>query len=139
MAGLGYRHMLIILVSALVFTPAAWAMKAENFTFTHLGSKDGLCNQRIFSIVQTADGAIWWSSKSCIERYNGTNISHYTIGQQTKYSDFAGRNIRLVQSHDAKLICMPSTTTGISSGTPRSATASRSARILPARWAARSC
>lgn len=102
MAGLGYRHMLIILVSALVFTPAAWAMKAENFTFTHLGSKDGLCNQRIFSIVQTADGAIWWSSKSCIERYNGTNISHYTIGQQTKYSDFAGRNIRLVQSHDAQ-------------------------------------
>lgn len=76
-------------------------MRAENFTFTHLGSKDGLCNQRIFSIVQTADGAIWWSSKSCIERYNGTNISHYTIGQQTKYSDFAGRNIRLVQSHDA--------------------------------------
>ena len=46
------------------------AQSVEDFTYQHLGQKEGLSSQRIFSLQQTLDGAIWWSAKNSVERYN---------------------------------------------------------------------
>ena len=42
------------------------AQKVSDFTFFHIGQADGMASQRIYSILQTSDGAIWWSSKTII-------------------------------------------------------------------------
>lgn len=86
---------LAALLAALIYSAGGWCQSAGDFTYTHLGQAEGLHSQRIYSIVQTADGALWWSSKSGVERYNGVSISHYLPGDATAYSDFAGKFIKL--------------------------------------------
>lgn len=51
----------LLLVSCLLFLSLRGAaQEAADFTFRHLGQADGLRSQRIYSIVQTDDGAVWW-------------------------------------------------------------------------------
>ena len=86
----------LLLVSCLLFLSLRGAaQEAADFTFRHLGQANGLRSQRIYSIVQTDDGAVWWSTKSDVERYNGVSIRHYLPGDQSLYSDFAGKSIKL--------------------------------------------
>jgi ligand-binding sensor domain-containing protein len=58
--------------------------------------EDGMHSQRVYSILQTSDGAIWWGTKNGVERYNGVTIRHYQLGEQDKYSNDAGRIIKLL-------------------------------------------
>lgn len=74
-----------------------------SFTFTHLGREDGLTLQHIFSICQGQDGAIWWSSKNNVERYNGRTVQPYWLGKDIPYNDLSGRTISLAQSPDGRL------------------------------------
>ena len=67
----------------------------KDFTYSHLSKSDGLDNQRIYSVLQTNDGAIWWSSKHGVERYNGVSIKHYQLGELDIYSDYAGKKVEL--------------------------------------------
>ena len=71
------------------------AQDVDMFTYSHLGPEEGLCSQRIYSICQTNDGALWWSTKMDIERYNGQNIKHYQLSTDKGYSNFAGRSIKM--------------------------------------------
>ncbi len=67
------------------------AQRVEGFTYQHLGQKEGLNSQRIYSLQQTLDGAIWWSAKNGVERYNGVSVKHYQLGSQSMVSILAGR------------------------------------------------
>ena len=71
------------------------ALSVRDFTFLHLGQMEGLCNQRIYSVRQTPDGALWWSNKNDIERYNGVQIKHYRLEKDPLMSTLAGRTIKL--------------------------------------------
>ena len=71
------------------------AQEVDHFTFSHIGSADGMHSQRIYSILQTDDGALWWSSNHGIERYNGVNIKYYALSEIGIYSEVAGRRIEL--------------------------------------------
>ena len=57
----------------------AAAQQARDFTFAHLGRAEGLSNQRVYTVRQTTDGALWWSTKDGVDRYNGVSICHYAI------------------------------------------------------------
>ena len=70
------------------------AQKVSDFTFFHIGQADGMASQRIYSILQTSDGAIWWSSKNGVERFNGVDIRHYQLGG-SDFGEYAGRRIEL--------------------------------------------
>ena len=74
-----------------------------SFTFTHLGREEGLTLQHIFSICQSQDGAIWWSSKNNVDRYNGHSVQPYWLGKDIPYNDFSGRTVKLAQSRDGQL------------------------------------
>lgn len=74
------------------------AQSVEDFTYQHLGQKEGLSSQRIFSLQQTLDGAIWWSAKNSVERYNGVSVKHYQLGKASAVSILAGRTIKLSSS-----------------------------------------
>ena len=53
----------------LLLMMKAGAQLMTDFTFSHLGQNEGLSNQRIYTIRQTADHALWWSTKEGIDRY----------------------------------------------------------------------
>lgn len=72
------------------------SQELNQFTYSHLGMEDGMHSQRVYSILQTNDGAIWWGTKNGVERYNGVTIRHYQLGEQDKYSNDAGRHIKLM-------------------------------------------
>ena len=72
------------------------AQDASQFTYSHLGIDDGMFSQRVYSILQTNDGAIWWGTKNGVERYNGVTITHYQLGEHGKFSNDGGRYIKLM-------------------------------------------
>ena len=71
------------------------ALEVKDFTFSHLGKTEGLDNQRIFSILQTESGAIWWSSMTGVGRYNGLRVKNYPLDKGTPYGHMGGRVINL--------------------------------------------
>lgn len=83
-------------IALLLLTNLCVMMSQEvnDFTFFHIGQADGMESQRIYSIIQTSDGAVWWSSKNGVERFNGVNIRHYQLGGND-FSEHAGKRIEL--------------------------------------------
>lgn len=66
------------------------------FEIRHIGYAEGLSSQRVFSIVQDQDGAMWIASKAGIDRYNGSVVKTYTLPGKFYYGDMAGRTLRLL-------------------------------------------
>ena len=46
------------------------------FTYSRLGKAEGMLSERVYSLRQSNDGALWWSTKKGVERYNGVSIRH---------------------------------------------------------------
>ena len=61
----------------------------------HLTYSEGLSSHRIFSIIEDLNGAIWISTKSGIDRFNGREIKNYSLLGDFYYGDMAGRKIQL--------------------------------------------
>lgn len=91
------RICLYIILTILCFATAL-AQDAQDFTFLHLGKAEGLQSERIYTAVQSADGALWWASKEGVERYNGVNIKHYAIGDVKRFSHFGGCYYKLAKT-----------------------------------------
>ena len=67
----------------------AAALHVNDFTFSHLGLTDGLNSQRIFSLKQTDDGAVWLTTQSFVARYNGVSIENFNLeGNTGEYNCF---------------------------------------------------
>ena len=81
-------YIAVVALCALLSTSEVRALEADGFTYSHLGLADGLYSQRIYSICQTKDGALWWSNKKGVERYNGMNTRHYPLVSGNVYSSF---------------------------------------------------
>ncbi len=96
------RLTILITLLFLVLIPLG-AQEVREFTFSHLGQAEGLSSQRIYSILQTEDGALWWSTKEGAERYNGLHIRHYPIGDSGILSQHAGRITKLTLTPDSAL------------------------------------
>ena len=87
------RLLLLLVLSLAAFVTRA--QEAGDFIFSHLDQSNGMHSLRIYSIQQAPDGAVWWSTKNGVERYNGVGIRHYLLGDPNIYSDHAGKIIRL--------------------------------------------
>ena len=85
---------------SLLFGIQTFALDVNDFTFKHLTHSDGLCSQRIYSIKQTTDGALWWAAKNCVERYNGVDVKCYKLNAPEGVSFQAGRYLKLWLSAD---------------------------------------
>lgn len=94
------RYIVALTVLVLMFTPSVNAQSVKDFTYTHLGQAEGMFSQRVYSTLQTSDGALWWATKRGVERYNGVIIKHYELGNGLIYSSFAGRTISLAHKGD---------------------------------------
>lgn len=79
------------------------ALDVRDFTYTHLGTSEGLSSQRIYSLVQSPDGALWWSNKDGVERYNGVDIHHYRMGNPEQFSNCSGLIPKVILGQDSSL------------------------------------
>lgn len=97
---LPHTVLLFTLLFVLLLPAGARAQLVRDFTYSHLGQAEGMLSQRVYSILQTGDGALWWAAKRGIERYNGVTIKHYELGNGLIYSSLAGRTLRLTHKGD---------------------------------------
>ena len=79
----------------IYFIQSLYAQQVKDFTFFHLGQADGMYSQRVYTIQQTDDGALWWTSKKGLDRYNGAVIKHYELKRKYMLGSAAGLVIRL--------------------------------------------
>lgn len=92
--------LLFTLLLVLLLPAGTRAQSVRDFTYSHLGQTEGMLSQRVYSILQTGDGALWWAAKRGIERYNGVSIKHYELGNGLIYSSLAGRTLLLTLKGD---------------------------------------
>jgi len=92
---------LFTLTAILLCSVPSRALEVRDFTFSHLGKAEGVDNQRIFSVVQSTSGAIWWSSMTGVGRYNGSQVRNYRLDANTPYSHLGGRVIHLATDSTA--------------------------------------
>ena len=76
----------------------------NSFTYSHLGQGEGMLSERVYSLLQSDDGALWWSTKKGVERYNGVSIRHYAMGNLGLFSNNAGLITKLSMSADSLLM-----------------------------------
>ena len=72
-----------LLLSVFLYTPALIHANHYGFDETtlikHLNTKDGLSNMRVFSVVKDIQVKILFSTRSWIDSYTVTNITHYNL------------------------------------------------------------
>jgi len=94
-----YKTLKLVLMTLLMTTMGSAfgsnQLQVNDFTFSHLGRAEGLDNQRIFSICQTPSGAIWWTSKTGVSRYNGWAVKNYSLNEEMPYAHLGARVIKL--------------------------------------------
>lgn len=62
MKRLNFRY-ITLMVLLLWGAVALRAQSVQDFTCSHLGRVEGMLSQRVYSILQTSDGALWWATK----------------------------------------------------------------------------
>lgn len=88
---------------AMLSTMMARALDVSHFTYSHIGVDKGMLSQRVYSIRQSADGAVWWAAKNGVERYNGVSVKQYQTGEPSMFSNYAGRILKLSLGPDSAL------------------------------------
>ncbi len=93
----------IFLLSALpVFSQSKKSVDSRSFTYQYLTTKEGLSNQRVFSILEDRRGFIWISTKSGVDCFDGRSVKSYSLFGEDIVVDGAGRIIYLTaDSHGA--------------------------------------
>ena len=94
-----YNYIIIIVCLLTIGLPiSASGLRVKDFTFSHLNMQDGMSSQRVYSLHKTKDNAVWWTTKYGVDRYNGTVVKKYPLGERELYSSFAGRVVKFAHS-----------------------------------------
>jgi len=89
------RYIITIILSTVVIVVKA-ELTNNIFDIRHIGYSEGLSSQRVFSIVEDQNSAMWIATKAGIDRYNGNTIKSYTLSGNFYYGDMGGRTLRLL-------------------------------------------
>lgn len=82
---------------------SATPFSSLDFNIRHIGNAEGLGSQRVFSIVQDGNNAMWFSTKTGIDRYNGRKMTNYTLPSDLYFGDKAGMRIWLQYDGSGRL------------------------------------
>ena len=93
-----YKSCTLIILLLLASALQAYAHISRNmFMLSNLNTDNGLSCPRVYSIVEAEDGAMWISTKRGVDRYNGQQVTNYTLYTEMPYSDACGRSIKLTK------------------------------------------
>lgn len=90
------RFNLIITILLMISMAVKAELTSRMFDVRHVGYAEGLSSQRVFSIVEDGDGAMWIATKNGIDRYNGHTVKNYDLPGSFYYGDLAGRRLYLL-------------------------------------------
>lgn len=95
------KYILILLLS-IFFSKTAFAETAlppfDISDMYHYRTYDGMGSERVYSIVEGLDHAIWMGTRAGVERLNGRKIKHYNLSDSQQTDNFAGRVIKLFRT-----------------------------------------
>lgn len=103
---MGNKIRLVCILLLYIFCNASWPCYGSLPAISdvrHISYADGLSSQRVYSIVEDKYHAIWISTKSGVDRYNGHTIKNYKLPDDSNYGDLAARIIRLSYMRDGVL------------------------------------
>ena len=69
-----YLRDITLMVLLLWGAVALRAQSVQDFTYSHLGQAEGMLSQRVYSILQTSDGASWWATKRGVDVHDFFNL-----------------------------------------------------------------
>lgn len=58
-------------------------VNSHSFTYQYLTTKEGLSNQRVFSILEDKKGFIWISTRSGVDCFNGRTVKTTAFSGKT--------------------------------------------------------
>ena len=89
----------VVLIYGIWLSPmlyAQGALRRDMLMLTNINTNRGLSSARVYSIMQASDGAMWISTKSGVDRFNGQMVKNYELTTDKLYSDVSGgRNFKL--------------------------------------------
>lgn len=72
-----YRNLALLLL-ALSLCEVALGME-----FRHIGIQQGLSNRKVYAIASDSSGFMWFATRMGIDRYDGSEFTHYTLESTT--------------------------------------------------------
>ena len=91
----------LLLPALSIFAQSEKQVNSHSFTYQYLTTKEGLSNQRVFSILEDKKGFIWISTRSGVDCFNGRTVKNYSLFGEDIIVDGAGRMIYLTKdSHE---------------------------------------
>lgn len=91
-----YRLFISIAVIALLFlSQESHGAQYANSEVLRIDNTTRLSSQKVYSFAEDENGAIWISTKSGVDRFNGRVLKNYSLENNSSYGDRAGRIIRL--------------------------------------------
>ena len=78
LSALSPPHMLKTSLSSLLFLIClnTWA---QNFSYTHYGTKEGLAGSNVYSAIQDKEGFMWFATETGLSRFDGVHFKNFTI------------------------------------------------------------
>lgn len=103
------RNIFIIILMMLTVCFASETCAQEHLSrsmlmLSNVNTAQGLSSDRVYSIVQADDGAMWISTKRGVDRYNGRIVTGYQLSTDKIFSDASGgRNIKLLKDEHQQI------------------------------------
>lgn len=85
----------VVVMVFLFFAQKGYGSQHVISEVLRIDNSTGLSSQKVYSLAEDASGAIWISTKSGVDRYNGRILKNYSLESNSFYGDRAGRIIRL--------------------------------------------
>lgn len=90
------RRLLFSLLLPALLLPAV--LPAQEYSYVHYDTKDGLAGSTIYDICQDKDGFIWFATEAGLSRFDGTHFKNFTTADGLPeveilklYADHKGR------------------------------------------------
>ena len=82
---------------------AATTLQAQNITFNHLTTDDGLSQFSVNSLYIDENGVLWIGTREGLNRYDGEDIQTYKLRKNDPYSLFCNTVLRMAGNHNGKI------------------------------------
>ncbi|TLX72787.1 response regulator [Labilibacter sediminis] len=95
-------HLTVLLILAAIVTDLG---AVEKYSFQHISINEGLKNSRVISTLQDHMGYMWFATHNGLEKFNGSEIQHYSLAYDTTF--YAQDNIVncIEKSDDFDILC----------------------------------
>lgn len=95
--------LLLLLLTALPMAAANDRLDRSMLSVANINTSRGLSAARAYSIVETADGAVWIGTRSGVDRYNGQTIKNFRLPSRQPLSNAADCSYRLIRTLSDRL------------------------------------